>query len=110
MKFNCVISVRPIIRIFGWRNAKKTMRSMTMLLCAAFCAYGQFSGFKPPSTPLLGAAASGNTAAVKELLKSGVNPNEGKFAGLPPVMFPLMMQNREMVQVFIEAKVDLKVR
>jgi hypothetical protein len=86
------------------------MRSMTMLLCAAFCAYGQFSGFKPPSTPLLGAAASGNTAAVKELLKSGTNPNEGKFAGLPPVMFPLMMQNREMVQAFIDAKADLTVR
>jgi N-acyl-D-amino-acid deacylase len=58
----------------------------------------------------LGAAASGNTAAVKQLLQSGVNPNEGRFAGLAPVMFPLMMQNREMVQAFMDAKADLSVR
>src|SRR5262245_7377986 len=89
---------------------RRNMRSMTMLLVAACCAYGQFSGFKPPSTPLLGAAASGNTAAVQELLKSGVNPNEGKFAGLPPVMVPPMIQKREMVTVFIDARADLNVR
>src|SRR5262245_18097386 len=86
------------------------MRSMTMLLCAASCVYGQFRGIKPHSTPLLGAAASGNTGAVKELLKSGVNPNEGRFAGLPAVMFSLMMNNRDMVRVFIDAKADLNIR
>lgn len=86
------------------------MRSMTIMLFAAGCAFGQFSGFKPPETPLLGAAASGNTAAVKQLLQSGANPSEGRFAGLPAVMFPLMMQNREMVQGFIDAKADLNIR
>jgi hypothetical protein len=58
------------------------------MLLGAGCAFGQFSGFKPPETPLLGAAISGNTAAVKELLKAGANPNEGRFAGAPAIIFP----------------------
>jgi hypothetical protein len=45
-----------------------------------------------PETPLLGAAASGNTRAVEELLKAGA-------FGLPAVMFPLMMQKRETFSV-----------
>src|SRR5262245_54305950 len=86
------------------------MRSITIMMLGAYsCAYGQFSGFKPPNTPLLGAAASGNTAAVRKLLQSGVNPNEGRFAGAPPLMFPLMMQNHEMVRAFLDAKADLNV-
>jgi len=63
-----------------------------------------------PETPLLGAAVSGDTPAVKQLLKAGANPNEGRLLGLPAVMFPLMMQNREMFQSFVDARADLKVR
>jgi len=32
---------------------------------------------------------------------------EGRFVGLPAVMFPLMMQNREMFQSFVGANADL---
>lgn len=85
------------------------MRYTTIFLLAA-SAYGQFTNIKGPETPLLGAAASGDTAAVKQLLKSGANPNEGRFLGLPALMFPLMMQNREMVQALIDAKADINVR
>ena len=72
-------------------------------------AHGQFNLAKP-ETPLLAAAASGDTPAVKQLLKAGANPNEGRLLGLPPVMFPLMMQNRDMVRAFLNAKADLRVR
>ena len=81
----------------------------TLVLLGANCAYGQF-GLMKPETPLLGAAASGDTAAVRQLLQAGANPNEGRLAGLPPVMFPLMMQNRPMFQAFVDAKADLSVR
>jgi len=75
----------------------------------AGCAYGQVN-LPAPETPLLGAAISGNTAAVKELLKAGANADEGRLVGLPAVMLPLMMQNREMFQAFLDAKADLQVR
>ena len=82
---------------------------LTYVLLAGTCAYAQF-GMPKPETPLLGAAASGDTAAVKQLLKAGANPNEGRLIGLPAVMFPLMMRNREMFQSFVDAKADLRVR
>jgi uncharacterized protein len=63
-----------------------------------------------PETPLLGAAASGDTTAVKKLLKAGANPNEGRLLGLPAVMFPLMMQNAEMFQSLVDANADLQLR
>ena len=88
------------------------MRRATMAICvllAGNCAYGQFN-LPKPETPLLGAAASGDTAAVKQLLKAGANPNEGRLVGLPAEMFPLMMQNREMFQAFVDANADLRVR
>lgn len=90
----------------------RTTQRATMaiwILLAGNCAYGQFN-LPKPETPLLGAAASGNSAAVKQLLQSGVNPNEGRLLGLPAVMFPLMMQNREMFQTFVDAKADLHIR
>jgi hypothetical protein len=83
------------------------------------CAFGQSDqptdekplfGLPAPETPLLGAAISGNTKAVKELLKAGANPNEGRLFGLPAVMLPLMMQSREMFEAFVDAKADLQIR
>src|SRR4051794_8515071 len=79
------------------------------VLLAGSLAYGQF-GMPKPETPLLGAAASGDTSAVKELLKGGANASEGRLIGMPAVMFPLMMQNREMFHSFVDAKTDLQVR
>jgi len=93
------------------------MMAITMLLVGN-CAYSQ-SGPEPgapihflpmPETPLLGATVLGDTKAVRELLKAGANPNEGRLFGLPAVMFPLMMQNQEMFQEFVDAKADLQVR
>ncbi len=69
---------------------------------------GQFGDFTQP-TPLLAAVWAGDTAKVRELLRNGVNPNEGP-AGYPAVIPSLWMQNREMFRAFVEAGVDLKVR
>jgi hypothetical protein len=79
------------------------------ILFVSNSVYSQ-SGLPKPETPLLGAAISGNTAAVKELLQAGANPDEGRLVGLPAVMLPLMMQNRDMFQAFWDAKADLQVR
>ena len=90
----------------------RTIQRAVVAICvmlADTCAYGQF-GLPKPETPLLGAAVSGDTAAVKELLKAKANPNEGRLVGLPPIMFPLMMQNREMFEAFVDANADVKVR
>jgi N-acyl-D-amino-acid deacylase len=79
------------------------------ILFASNSVFGQI-GLPKPETPLLGAAISGNAAAVKELLKAGANPDEGRLAGLPAVMFPLMMQNRDMFQAFLDAKTNFQIR
>jgi ankyrin repeat protein len=89
---------------------KGPMMALACILLASDCASAQFTGLAPPSTPLLGAAASGDTAKVKDLLKAGTNPNEGCFLGIRPVGFSLMMQSREMFQAFREAGVDFASR
>jgi hypothetical protein len=86
------------------------MMAAACILLASECATAQFTGIAPPSTPLLGAAASGDTAKVKELLKAGANPNDGCFLGIRPVGFPLMMQSHEMFQAFRDAGVDFTSR
>jgi ankyrin repeat protein len=94
--------------------AKKRIRgpviTIAWILLASDSASAQFTGLAPPSTPLLGAAAAGDTAKVKDLLKGGVNPNDGCFLGIRPVGFSLMMQNREMFQAFRNAGVDFAAR
>jgi len=80
---------------------------MAAIFIVLASAYGQLAA---PETALLRAAVSGDAVAVKELLRAGNNPNEGRFIGLPAIMFPLMMQNREMLQAFLDAKADLNVR
>lgn len=95
-------------RIQGTFKIGRAVAAIVVML-AGGCAYGQI-GVPKPETPLLGAAVAGDTAAVKELLKAGANPNEGHLAGLPPIMFPLMMQNREMFQAFLDSHADTNVR
>jgi hypothetical protein len=73
------------------------IRTAILMLFASACIYGQFN-LPAPETPLLRAASSGDTAAAKQLLAAGADPNEGRLLGLPPIMFPLMMQNRETLQ------------
>ena len=85
----------------------RTIATWILLLGNVACA--QFNLSKP-ETPLLGAAVSGDAAAVRQLLQAGANPNEGRLLGLPAVMFPLMMRNTEMFQAFVDAKADLKIR
>ena len=84
--------------------------TIAWILLASDSASAQFTGLAPPSTPLLGAAASGDTAKVKGLLQGGANPNDGCFLGIRPVGFSLMMQNREMFQAFRNAGVDFAAR
>src|SRR3954463_5897232 len=90
------------------RTIQPSIIAISVLL-AGNCVNAQFN-LPKPETPLLGAAISGDTSAVKQLLKAGANPNDGRMLGLPAVMFPLMMQNREMFQSFVDANADLQLR
>ena len=98
------------MRTTGHKRIQGAMMAVACILLASECASAQFTNIAPPSTPLLGAAASGDTAKVKELLKAGANPNDGCFLGIRPVGFPLMMQSREMFQAFRDAGVDFASR
>ena len=86
------------------------MMAIAGMLLAGDSATAQFTNLPPPSTPLVAAAASGDTAKVKELLKAGASPNDACFLGIRPVGFPLMMQSREMFQAFRDAGVDFGAR
>ena len=103
--------MQPTLKVTSANSTRalQPIKRAAWFLLVTNCVYGQFN-LPKPETPLLGAAVSGNSAAVKQLLKGGANPNEGRLLGLPPVMFPLMMQNREMFQAFVDAKADLQVR
>ena len=92
------------------KRIKGSMMAIAWILLASDGASAQFTGQAPPSTPLVGAAASGDTAKVKDLLKAGTNPNDGCFLGIRPVGFPLMMQSREMFQAFREAGLRSAIR
>src|SRR6185295_16309824 len=51
-----------------------------------------------------------DVAVVKRLLGEGADPNEARFAGFPPIFFPVMSQNAEMFQVMLENGADVRLR
>jgi hypothetical protein len=84
-------------------------RTLTMVFTGALCAFAQLPTFVPP-TPLIGAAFANDTQAVKRLLDSGANPNEGRFiGGRTPIYFALMNQNLTMAEAMIAKGADIKV-
>jgi len=84
-------------------------RTLSMVFAGAVCAFSQFPNFTPP-TPLIGAALSNNTPAVKRLLDAGANPNEGRFfGGRSPIYFAVMNQNLEMADAMIAKGADINV-
>ncbi|HYO79842.1 MAG TPA: ankyrin repeat domain-containing protein [Bryobacteraceae bacterium] len=67
----------------------------------------QIPDFRPP-TPLFGAVLRNDTQAVKEVLASGVSPNEGRFFGNPPMVLAIMNGNQSAVQAMLEHGADPK--
>ncbi|HTM50007.1 MAG TPA: ankyrin repeat domain-containing protein [Bryobacteraceae bacterium] len=71
--------------------------------------FAQLPDFTPP-TPLLGAILRNDTVGVKRLLAQGADPNEERFAGFPPIFFPVMFQDSEMFRILVEKGADVQLR
>ena len=63
-----------------------------------------------PQTPLIGALLHNDAAEAARLLRQGADPNEGRFAGLPPVILAAARQEVELVRLMAAKGADLKVR
>ena len=72
---------------------------------AALCATAQM-----PNTPLLNAVVQNDTAAAEKLLAEGADPNEGRFAGIPPIFFVVMHQNTRLFHAMKAKGADIKVK
>jgi ankyrin repeat protein len=63
-----------------------------------------------PATPLIGALLHNDAAEAKRLLEQGADPNQGRFAGLPPVFLAIQRENLEPVRLMAARGADLHVR
>ncbi|MDZ4799447.1 MAG: ankyrin repeat domain-containing protein [Bryobacteraceae bacterium] len=82
--------------------------SVALLLGASTILFGQIPDFTPP-TPLFAAVMRGDTAAVKQLMESGANPDEGRFFGASPLTFALGQSHHDMTRVLVNAGADIAV-
>ncbi len=63
-----------------------------------------------PQTPLIGALLHNDAAEAIRLLREGVDPNEGRFGGLPPVILAAARQDVELVRLMVAKGADPNVR
>jgi len=85
----------------------KNIRLFALAISGALGLYAQLPDFTPP-TPLLRAILRNDVAGVKRLLSEGADPNEARFAGFPPIFFPVMSQNAEMFHLMLENGADVR--
>ena len=74
-----------------------------VVLCLAFSAV-----ILRGDDALVRAVAAGDVEAVKALLRGGADPNTGRLYQMPPIAFPLMMNNPEMFHLLADAGADLR--
>jgi ankyrin repeat protein len=72
---------------------------------AALCAIAQV-----PGTALLKAVFQNDTVAAEKLLAEGADPNEGSFAGIPPIFFPVIHQNLRLFRALKEKGADIRAK
>lgn len=80
---------------------------LVTLLASAFLP-GQIPDFRP-ATPLLGAALTNDTQAMKRLLSEGADPNEGRFFGSPALVLAIINSNQSAVKAMLARGADAKV-
>src|SRR5215475_4143107 len=81
------------------------LKSVLLAWFGAICATAQV-----PNTPLLNAVVENDTAAAEKLLAEGADPNEGRFAGIPPIFFPVMHQNLRLFRALTEKGADIRAK
>lgn len=87
------------------KTAKRAWIPALILICATM-ASAQIPDFRPPN-PLFAAALRNDTVAVRHLLESGSNPNDGNFVGFRPVFLAVMHHNTEMLQNMVAHGADV---
>src|SRR5437016_13793035 len=85
------------------RRLMNASATLTVALGAAVCLSAQPPDFTPP-TPLFAAVLRNDTAAIKESLARGADPNEAQFLGFTPVFFPIINQNLDALRENGEAR------
>jgi len=79
-----------------------------LFLGSAFLSLGQ-TDFTPP-TAFYREAMRNNTAAARQLLDQGADPNAGRLAGFPPIFFTVMFQNVELLKAMAAKGADLQLK
>ena len=87
----------------------KMFATVAVILAMAGSLAAQIPDFTP-QTALIGALMHNDMAEAARLLHEGADPNEGRFAGLPPVILAAARQQVELVQLMAAKGCDLNVR
>ena len=87
----------------------KVMATTAGILMMIVSLQAQIPDFTP-QTPLIGALLHNDAAEAARLLQQGADPNEGRFAGLPPVILAAARQDVELVRLMATKGADLNVR
>jgi hypothetical protein len=91
-------------------NVMKTAMIVTAIACALSATVNAQVPDFTPATPLIGALLHNDAAEAMRLLKQGADPNEGRFAGLPPVFLAVQRENLELVRSMVAHGADLSLR
>ena len=84
--------------------------SIVLTSCALAATAGAQVPDFTPKTALIGALLHNDRAEAKRLLDAGADPNEGRFADMPPVVLAIMRQDVELVRLMRAKGADLDVR
>jgi len=76
------------------------LATIITFLILATGVHAQIPDFTPP-TALLGALMHNDATAARTLLQSGADPNEGRFAGMPPVFLAIARQNLDLLRMMV---------
>ncbi len=87
----------------------KVFATAAVILAMAGSLAAQIPDFTP-QTALIGALLHDDADAAARLLREGADPNEGRFAGLPPVILAAARQQVELVRLMAAKGGDLNVR
>jgi hypothetical protein len=86
----------------------KLSKLTSLTLGSAMCLLSQ-ANFTPP-TPLFREVMRNNTAAAKQHLAEGADPNHGRIAGFSAIFFPVMQQNVELFRAMVAKGADLQAK
>jgi ankyrin repeat protein len=93
-------------------NVENVMRVIALIVagCALSATLSAQIPDFTPQTPLIGSLLHNDSAEAKRLLEHGADPNEGGFAGMPPLFLATARGNVELVRLMIASGATIDVR